>query len=110
MPIPDSDYLQADATALAAAIRAGRLTPAEAVAQAFAAIDRVNPQLNAVILTMRDEAEAQLRELPANAPLRGVPVLLKDDCPTYAGTPMSFGCRAAVGYTCLLYTSDAADE
>ena len=46
MPIPDSDYLQADATALAAAIRAGRLTPAEAVAQAFAAIDRVNPQLN----------------------------------------------------------------
>ena len=49
MPIPDSDYLQADATALAAAIRAGRLTPAEAVAQAFAAIDRVNPQLNAVI-------------------------------------------------------------
>lgn len=99
MPIPDSDYLQADATALAATIRAGRLTPAEAVAQAFAAIDRVNPQLNAVILTMRDEAEAQLRELPADAPLRGVPMLLKDDCPTYAGTPMSFGCRAAVGYT-----------
>lgn len=98
MSFTDSDYLQADATGLAAAIRAGRLSPAESVEHAFAAIDRVNPALNAVILTMRAEAEAQLRQLPEHAPLRGVPVLLKDDCPTYAGTPMSFGCRAARGH------------
>lgn len=98
MPYSQSDYTQSDATALAAAIRAGALSPAEAVAHAFAAIDRVNPQLNAVILTMRDAADEQLRRLPADAPLRGVPVLLKDDCPTYAGVPMSFGCRAARGF------------
>ncbi|MFF7400328.1 amidase [Achromobacter sp. NPDC008082] len=98
MSFTDTDYTASDAVALAAAIRAGQLSPAEAVAHAFAAIDRVNPQLNAVILTMREAAEEQLRRLPANAPLRGVPVLLKDDCPTYAGVPMSFGCRAARGY------------
>ncbi|KAG1275249.1 hypothetical protein G6F64_014939 [Rhizopus arrhizus] len=46
---------------------------------------------------MREAADEQLRQLPADAPLRGVPVLRKDDCPTYAGVPMSFGCRAARG-------------
>lgn len=98
MSYSEIDYLQSDATALAAAIRGGQLSPSDAVAHAFAAIDRVNPQLNAVILTMREAADEQLRQLPADAPLRGVPVLLKDDCPTYAGVPMSFGCRAARGY------------
>lgn len=98
MSYSETDYLQSDATALAAAIRGGQLSPSDAVAHAFAAIDRVNPHLNAVILTMREAADEQLRQLPADAPLRGVPVLLKDDCPTYAGVPMSFGCRAARGY------------
>ncbi len=91
------DYAGADATALAQVIDTGLLSPEEAVAEAFAAIRRVNPQLNAVILDMEDAAAAQLRALPATAPLRGVPVLLKDDCPSYAGAAMSFGCRAADG-------------
>lgn len=91
------DYTRADATALARAIAGGVISPAEAVAEAFAAIRRVNPQLNAVILEMEDEAAEQLDTLPSSAPLRGVPVLLKDDCPSYAGAAMSFGCRAAEG-------------
>lgn len=97
MTMPDFDYATADATGLAAAIRQGVLTPSEAVAEAFAAIRRVNPRLNAVILEMEEEAREQLRALPEQAALRGVPILLKDDCPSYAGVAMSFGCRAAVG-------------
>ena len=97
MSFSATDYRHADATALAQAIRAGALTPQAAVDHAFAAIERCNPQLNAVILTMREQAQAQLRQLPANAPLRGVPVLLKDDCPSYAGAAMSYGSRAALG-------------
>ncbi|MFA9284427.1 amidase [Comamonas sp. SY3] len=38
-----------------------------------------------------------MRQLRADAPLRGVPVLLKDDCPSYAGAAMSYGSRAALG-------------
>lgn len=91
------DYTRADATALAKAISAGVLSAEEAVAEAFSAIERVNPQLNAVIHEMKSEAADQLRALPRHAPLRGVPVLLKDDCPSYAGAAMSFGCRAADG-------------
>lgn len=97
MSFSATDYRHADATALAQAIRAGALTPQAAVDHAFAAIERCNPQLNAVILTMREQAEEQLRQLPADAPLRGVPVLLKDDCPSYAGAAMSYGSRAALG-------------
>jgi len=97
MSFSATDYRLADATALAQAIRAGALTPQAAVDHAFDAIERCNPQLNAVILTMRAQADEQLRQLPADAPLRGVPVLLKDDCPSYAGAAMSYGSRAAQG-------------
>lgn len=97
MSFSATDYRHADATALAQAIRAGALTPQAAVDHAFDAIERCNPQLNAVILTMRAQADEQLRQLPADAPLRGVPVLLKDDCPSYAGAAMSYGSRAALG-------------
>ncbi len=97
MTIRDFDYVTADAVGVAEAVAAGVLTPSEAVDEAFAAIRRVNPTLNAVILDMREAAQAQLAALPAEAPLRGVPMLLKDDCPSYAGVEMSYGCRAAVG-------------
>ncbi|WP_394680792.1 amidase [uncultured Comamonas sp.] len=97
MSFSATDYRHADATALAQAIRAGALTPQAAVDHAFDAIERCNPQLNAVILTMRAQADEQLRQLPVDAPLRGVPVLLKDDCPSYAGAAMSYGSRAALG-------------
>lgn len=90
------DFTKADAVGLAKAIKDGVLTPSEAVAEAFAAIARVNPRLNAVVHTMEAEAEAQLNDLP-EGPLSGVPILLKDDCPSYAGQPMSFGCRGAKG-------------
>ncbi|ULR88672.1 amidase [Comamonas sp. B21-038] len=103
MSFSATDYRHADATALAQAIRAGALTPQAAVDHAFDAIERCNPQLNAVILTMRAQADEQLRQLPADAPLRGVPVLLKDDCPSYAGAAMSYGSRAALGNVSATY-------
>lgn len=97
------DYATADAVALAGRIRAGEITPDEAVAAAFAAIDRVNPALNAVILRMEAEARVQLAALDrvdrATAPLWGVPVLLKDDCQSYAGVPSANASRLAAGFT-----------
>jgi len=54
------DYTRTDAVGLGEAIRAKTLSPREAVHEAFAAIDRCNPKLNAVIHEMRDQAEKQL--------------------------------------------------
>lgn len=44
-----SEYTSLDGTALAALVSQGEVTPAEFAATARAAIDTVNPQLNAVI-------------------------------------------------------------
>ena len=96
-------YATDDAVALAARIRAKEVSPREAVAAAFAAIDRVDPALNAVIMRMEAQAEEQLAALdrldPAATPLYGVPVLLKDDCQSYAGVPSANASRLAAGFT-----------
>ncbi|QVQ36289.1 amidase [Pseudochrobactrum algeriensis] len=102
MAAPEFNYTDSDATSLAQAIKDKVLSPREAVDEAFAAIARVNPQLNAIICEMRDAADEQLQHLATQSPqdhgaLFGVPTLLKDDCPSYAGAPMSYGCRAADG-------------
>lgn len=100
--MPQRDYADLDAIDLALAIRRGDLGAREAVAASFAAMDKVNPAVNAIILRMEAEAEQQLADLAKRPdrdrlPLAGVPVLLKDDCPFYAGTPHQLGSRLAVG-------------
>lgn len=82
-----------DALELAARIRDGELSPAEALDAALVRCDAVNPQLNAVITDLRERARAQLRAAapqPA-APFAGVPFLLKDLGMDLAGVPTSQG-------------------
>ncbi len=67
-----------DAVALAAAVRAGELTPLEIVDAAIAAITAVNPNLNAVVVTDFDRARETARNVPRDQPLSGVPFLIKD--------------------------------
>jgi amidase len=83
-----------DATAQADLVRRGELTPAELVDAAIARIERLNPQLNAVIIPTfeRARAQARARDLP-NGPFRGVPFLLKDIGAHLAGDPLHAGMR-----------------
>jgi amidase len=86
-----------DATAVAAAIRAGELAPVEAVEAAIRRIEALDPQVNAVIHRRFERAreEAASPALP-DGPFRGVPLLLKDLWPTSAGDPLHMGVRALV--------------
>ena len=79
--------IDGDATALAAAIAAGHLSPLEAVDHAIAAIEQRNPSLNAVIRCRFDEARDEARALrpSPDRPFAGVPILLKDLGATLAG-------------------------
>lgn len=81
-----------DATAQAELVRGGVVTPIELVEAAIARIERHNPQLNAVITPLFDEARAAATapDLP-NGPFRGVPLLLKDYLCEVAGTPYTEG-------------------
>ena len=67
-----------DACALAALVRDGTASPAELVDDAIDRIEKLNPELNAVIRTRFDEARLEAAaELP-DGPFRGVPIVLKD--------------------------------
>jgi amidase len=84
----------ADATEQADAVRRGDVAPIELVDAAIDRIERLNPQLNAVIHEHFDRARDEARgELPAG-PFRGVPFLLKDlGAGNRAGDPIHWGTR-----------------
>jgi Asp-tRNA(Asn)/Glu-tRNA(Gln) amidotransferase A subunit family amidase len=64
----------------AAQIAAGELDPAELLDACLARIDERNSDLNAVVATFPDQSREMLDEAP-DGPLRGVPVLIKDEWP-----------------------------
>jgi amidase len=93
MALGFSDYAGQDGLGLAALIRQGAIRAAEAMETALAAIDRLNPALNAVTLTMRPQAEAALAAGLPNGPYAGVPFLLKDISPSAGDAPTTGGSR-----------------
>jgi amidase len=80
-----------DATAQAELVRKKEVKPIELVDAAIERIERVNPQINAVITPMYEQARAAANgELP-DGPFTGVPFLLKDLLAAYAGVRMASG-------------------
>ena len=80
-----------DATAQAELVRSGQASPAELVEDAIERIERVNPQLDAVIRDRFAEARKEAAgELP-DGPFRGVPMLLKDLGCHVAGETTQYG-------------------
>ncbi|HHO52819.1 MAG TPA: amidase, partial [Deltaproteobacteria bacterium] len=92
------EYCDCDATDLAARVASGEVHPRELVEAAVSAIERVNPQLNAVVYRMYDAAtEAAAGELP-DGPLRGVPMVVKDFDGFVQGVPWTASSRFLEGF------------
>jgi Asp-tRNA(Asn)/Glu-tRNA(Gln) amidotransferase A subunit family amidase len=66
--------------AQAAAIAAGELDPAELLDATLARIEERNPAINAVVETFPERSREMLAAAP-EGPLRGVPVVIKDEWP-----------------------------
>jgi len=82
-----------DATGLAELVRKGKVSPIELVDAAIRRIEKLNPQINAVIWERFDRARQEARgELP-KGPFQGVPFLTKDVGCTTAGEPETQGSR-----------------
>jgi len=83
-----------DATAQADLVRRREVTPRELVDAAIDRLERLNPQLNAVILPALEEARAQAvaPSLP-RGPFHGVPFLMKDLGGPESGRPYCAGMR-----------------
>jgi len=88
------DALQSDdATALAGRVRRREVSPGELVDAAIARIEKVNPQLNAVIHPMYEKARAAAKGTLPDGPFRGVPFVVKDLDGWLAGEPYTQSCR-----------------
>ena len=87
-------FARLDATGQAELVRSGEVEARELVDAALARIDRLNPELNAVIHRLDDKARAAASsgELP-DGPFRGVPFLVKDAVCQTAGDPYHAGSR-----------------
>ncbi len=87
------EYAQYDALGLAELVRRREITPGELADLALGAIERVNPELNAVIgLILESGAQVDAGALP-DGPFRGVPLLIKDLLLHAAGVPTDLGSR-----------------
>jgi aspartyl-tRNA(Asn)/glutamyl-tRNA(Gln) amidotransferase subunit A len=75
-----SDALDLPLREQAAAIAAGDVDPAELLYAALARIETRNPAVNAVVETFPERSREMLAAAP-DGPLRGVPVVIKDEWP-----------------------------
>jgi amidase len=82
-----------DACALAQLVRDGRASPLELVDEAIERIEKINPELNAVIRPRFDEARREAAGVLPDGPMRGVPIVLKDLMCSMAGEPIHEGMR-----------------
>jgi amidase len=88
-----ADYLNCDATALAAHVARGDTTAGELLDLALGQHRRVHGQVNAIARLMEEQARGQLAG-PLTGPFAGVPFLIKDCGEDYAGVPTGCASRA----------------
>ncbi len=93
-----NDYDKYDGLGLAELVRKREVKPSELVEEAISRIEKLNPQLNAVIYKMYEQArKAADGDLP-DGPFQGVPFLMKDLMMAYGGVPLSNGSRFLKDY------------
>jgi amidase len=94
----NEDFLFLDGTAQAELIRKKAVTPLELVEASIVRIEKLNPTLNALVVSMFEEARAAAAGAIPKGPFTGVPFLLKDFLVECAGAPMHEGSRFLQGF------------
>jgi amidase len=88
--VPD-DLSLLDGIAQADLVRNGDATSLELVDAAISRVEKLDPELNAVIHPLFDKARAAAAEVLPDGPLRGVPMVVKDFACHTAGDPFCEG-------------------
>ena len=87
------EYDKYDGLGLAELVRRKEVKPSDLVEEAISRIERLNPQLNAVVHKMYELARKAADGDVPDGPFRGVPFLMKDIIAAYAGVPLTNGSR-----------------
>ena len=95
-----NDYAQYDATALAAMVESGEVSPQELAVTAIEAANKVNPEINAIVELYTDIPDSIDESSLGNGPFRGVPFLRKDIGADEAGRLKECGSRMFKGDIC----------
>jgi amidase len=82
-----------DATAQAELVRKKEVQPIELVEAVIERIEKLNPQINAVVTKMYDQARESAKGKLPDGPFTGVPFLLKDILGLCKGVPTTLGSR-----------------
>ncbi len=85
------EFADFDATGQAQLVAAGQASPAELIGAAIERIERLDPELNAVIHPRFERALEEAKGLLPDGPFRGVPLVVKDLWPSMAGEPHYMG-------------------
>jgi amidase len=93
-----NDVAWLDATAQAELVRKKQIKPSEFLDGAIERIERLNPEINAVVTKMYDEAKKSIDAGLPEGPFTGVPFLLKDLSASYAGARQTSGSRFCKDY------------
>ena len=86
-----TELSQLDATAQAELVRTGDVSPIELVDAAITSVEKLNPELNAVIHPLFEAARAAAVGKLPEGPFRGVPILFKDLFCGVEGDPLHEG-------------------
>jgi amidase len=83
-----AEYGSYDAVGLAELVRTKQVSPAELAKTALAAIDKLNPKLNAIAMLYREQGDALDEKSLPEGPFRGVPFMVKPIGITEKGKPV----------------------
>lgn len=81
------DFVELDLTAQAGLVKSGEVTAGELLESAIRRAEHVNPQLNAIIRPLHEEARAEARAHARDSVFAGAPFLVKDLYCHMAGVP-----------------------
>jgi amidase len=93
-----SEYSSYDGLGLAQLVARKELTAEELVNVALQAIEKVNPKLNAVLGTLREQAISEIRDGLPGGPFAGVPFLIKEIVLHAKNVRCEMGSKIAQGF------------
>src|SRR5919108_2115498 len=86
-----AEFERYDGLALATLVRRREVSPSELLEAAVSTVERRNPEINAVVCRLYDEARAAIAAGLPDGPFTGVPYLLKDLGAHYEGAATTYG-------------------
>ena len=92
-----SEYTNYDGLGLAELVRKKEVTETELLEAAMSAAAKVDPQINAIVFDMAEQAAQTIEQGIPEGAFAGVPFMIKDFVINYAGVPTTHGCRLFEG-------------